>query len=108
MNKWLLIFIVVINIIVCLYSVAPNFVTFAEVYPENIAYNLDDISSINQAIIKAQVDGLYSGVKLAGEGSFLLSGLVIIDMIILLYINFFCKRNIRKRPNKSEETNNLP
>lgn len=70
MNKWLLFSIILINMGICLYAIAPNFVTFAEVYPKHIFYNISDELSVYNAITKANIDGLYAGVKLAGEGSF--------------------------------------
>lgn len=96
MNKWFLILIILINILVSLYAIAPQFVTFAETYPEHISYVVNNDYSIRQAIIQIKIESLYIGRDIYGRGAFYQSILMLFNVTIILN-SFFKSKNNKKK-----------
>jgi len=92
MKKWILVIIVLINLIVIFYAITPKFGTFAQIYPENITFIVDNYISIQDAIIKTHYEGLESGRKFFGSGSFNLMWLTFFNIVIIIYLYFKCKK----------------
>ncbi len=86
MNKWILLLLAVLNVIVCFYAIAPQYVTFAEVYPENITYISNDEVSIERAIIQTRHEAIEFGREYFGSSSFILAGLVAVNFMTLLFM----------------------
>jgi len=105
MKKWIILFIFTVNIITSIYGIAPNYVTFAQVYPENIRYEADNHNSIRNAILKAHHDGLEKGSRVVGSGSFTLLCLIAFDLLIIIFLILKCNINFNKKrtPDKTLE-----
>lgn len=86
MKKWILLLLAILNVIICFYAIAPQYVTFAEVYPENITYILTDKVTIERAIIQAHHEAIEFGREYFGSSTFTLVGLVAVNFMTLLFM----------------------
>lgn len=88
MNKYLIILFIVFNIIVCFYAIAPNYVTFAKVYPKSFDYVLFNNYSTKELITEVYFVSMEKGREYFGNSSIVLLKLIAFDLVVLAYINY--------------------
>jgi len=80
----------IINIAIIIYVLSINYVTFAQVYPENISFDISNYISVRNAIIKSYYTALSIGRDIFGSGSYVLSWLVMFNFFVIIFLTAKC------------------
>ena len=97
MKKWFFVTILLlINIAIIIYVLSINYVTFAQIYPENISFDVSNYISVRNAIIKSYYTALEKGRDIFANGSFTLAWLVMLNFLVTVFLTAKCCKTHNK------------
>jgi hypothetical protein len=77
-----------VNVSIVFISIEPLYVTWAEILPKNVEYNINDKESIEKAIIHVRSNTLEEMRRFYSKPILLLSGLVGFNFLFLTIVTF--------------------